>query len=1057
MMLSGKSRLKSRLLLSAAISAISLHQSGALAQTTAQDQENQETIVVIGSQIKGASVTASLPVSVVGDAEISAVGAQSMDDLLRTLPGAGDMSFGGSGFNSTSFGINGARGDVASVNLRSLGAGNTLVLLNGRRLVDHSGTQTNELTAPEQTSNVNAIPVMGVDRIEVLRDGASAIYGTDAVAGVVNTILRDDYEGLEVSSRYGNSFGTSMDEFTLNAIGGFRVNNDKTRITFSVNRFERDGMLANERPYSASSDMRPLFVGTEWEGNNSFNNTSTSTPYFQGRLYSSTEDPNNPGAYAAYVPGSVQINGQDITASNGTFRILPSSLVNCTVSSLPGEPSDLCLTSAGLPSELRFDNNARRTMIQDVKRINLFSTIVTEFDNGWEMYTELGYYTADSYFNNAGGNAGSLSHSPLWIPKSNYYNPFGALYLADGVTLNPYRIPGLTGVPDEGLDLALDGALGSAYRFLETDRETYVSDESFRIVQGLRGEFAGWDFDTGFVYSESETLDHTTGRHSATALIYQLGLSTSNAYNPFNGAGSYPTNSVDGTPNSPDQYNPFTISVDRYSKSTLTLADFKVSRPDLFELPGGDVGFASGIEFRRTTYLDDRDPRLDGTIKYTLDNPFFGPDVLFGDVTGSSPTLDTYGDRNVYSIYGELQVPAISEDMEIPFVHSLDFQLAGRFEDFSDVGSVFKPRIAGSWYPVEQFQIRSSYSLGFRAPNLPQVTEAEASRTVARTDYYYCQAAVNKGLATDLSNSACSTNALINTVGYGYTGSVERITSGSTTLKPEYTKSFSIGFTWTPEVIDGLTITTDFWRIKQTGLIGIFVTPNALGLDYALRTSGAGSNPAVIRNAPTQANIDFFDGSGLAPIGEAVQTLTPYQNFDDRITKGIDFAMIYRLRDTSIGDFVFNLGATHLLKAEQIPGTDAQTIIDLNNPFITVASGGDLIEQNGRRPKWKGSGSVTWYKDNWTANIFANFVGPVNDTSVQDSDGNFFRVDSWTTVNTSIAYDFDEGALEGLRVKLGMNNIFDVDPPLADENLGFFTQLHNAIGRYGYVDLRYRF
>lgn len=1055
--MSSKISLKSKLMLSAAMFITSLHPNSVLAQDAGQAADaDVDTIVAVGTQIRGASVTATLPVSVIGDAEISAVGAQSMDDLLRTLPGAGDMTFGGSGTNSTSFGINGARGDVASINLRSLGAGNTLVLMNGRRLVDHSGTQTNEQTAPEVTANVNSIPVMGIRRVEVLRDGASALYGTDAVAGVVNTVLRDDYEGLEVSSRYGASFGTGLDEHTINVIGGFRVNNDRTRITISANRYERDAMYANERDYSANSDMRHLLVGTEWEGNNSFNNSSTTTPYFQGRLYDSTL--NASGNYNPYVPGSVAVNGNPITTSNGTFRIVPADLVTCNVASLPGQPSDLCLTDDPLPQSLRYNTNAGRTMIQDSKRINLYSTIVTEFENGWEMYTELGYYTAKSFFNNAGGNGGSLSHSPLWIPKTNYYNPFGALYLADGVTLNPYRLPGLTGVPDEGLDLVLDRTLGSAYLFKETDRLTTVTDESFRIVQGFRGEFKGWDVDTGFVYSESETLDNTTGRQSATALINQLGLNTPNAYNPFNGAGAYVGNNIDGTLNSPDQYNPFTIDVDRYSKTTLMLGDFKISKPDIFELPGGEVGFASGVEFRRTTYLDDRDDRLDGTIKYTLDNPFFGPDVLFGDVTGSSPTLDTYGERNVISVFGELAIPVVNADMDIPFVNSLDLQLAGRFEDFSDVGSVFKPRIAASWYPVEQFQIRGSYSLGFRAPNLPQTSEPPASRTVARTDYYYCQAAVNKGLAADLSNSECSSPALQADDGYLYSsGSVERITSGSSELKPEKSNSFSIGAVWTPEAINGLILTVDYWRIRQDGIIGIFVTPNALALDYALRTTGNGSNPNVIRRAPTQASIDFFAGSGLDPVGEAVQTLTPYQNFDSRITKGIDLAAIYRLRDTSIGDFTFNIGATKLLKAEQLAGEDAQTVLALNNPFVTITAGGDLLEQNGRRPKWKGSASVTWYNENWTANIFANYVGKVNDTSVQDSEGNYFYTTSWTTVNTSVAYNFDDGALEGLQIKFGLNNVFDVDPPYADENLGYFSGLHNPLGRYGYVDVRYTF
>ena len=150
-------------------------------------------------------------------------------------------------------------------------------------------------------------------------------------------------------------------------------------------------------------------------------------------------------------------------------------------------------------------------------------------------------------------------------------------------------------------------------------------------------------------------------------------------------------------------------------------------------------------------------------------------------------------------------------------------------------------------------------------------------------------------------------------------------------LKPETSKSFSVGAVWTPELIDGLILTVDFWRISQEGIIGIFGTPNHLNLDYALRTTAGGNNPNVIRLAPTQDIIDFFAGSGLAPIGEAVQTLNPYSNLESRVTRGIDFAAIYRLRDTSVGDFTFNIGATKLLSADQSPDGDALIINALKN------------------------------------------------------------------------------------------------------------------------------
>ena len=1066
--------IKTKLLVSAAMFVACLHPGSLLAQDAQQDQGAQteeDTIVVVGSQIKGASVTKSLPVSVLGTTEIDAIGAASLDEVFRTLPGMGAQTFGAAGPNSVGFGINGARGDVASVNLRTLGAGNTLVLLNGRRLVDHSGTQTNEQTVPEVTVNSNQIPVMGIRRIEILRDGASAIYGTDAVAGVVNTVLRDDYEGLEVSSRYGSSFGTGLDEHTFNVIGGFRVNNDKTRITVSANRFERDAMFARERDYSRSSDLRPFLAGTPFEGDTDFNNRSNFTPWLRSRLYDGV---NASGIANAFVPTGFRVNpdpagdpipigilsnGVEVTSGVGRFTILPSSLAGNNCVQLPGQPTGTCISTNGtIPEALFFEPNERRTMIPATKRINLFSSIVTEMDNGWELYTELSYYTAKNEFNNGSGNFGSLNHSPVWIPASNYYNPFGPTLRADG-SPNPYRLPNLVGVPDEGLAMPFDFGAGTSYRALETDRITVVEDESFRIVQGLRGDWKGWDFDTGFVYSESETLDRTSGRHSSTLFLRQLALDTPDAYNPFNGAGGYTNNAEDETPNPASVYNQFTIDVDRYSKTTLLLADFKVSKSDLFELPGGDVGIAFGTEFRRHTYLDDRDERLDGTVRYTDVSPFnLGRDPLVGDVAGSSPTNDTYGSRKVFSLFGELAVPLVGEDMEIPFVNSLDMQLAGRFENFDDIGSVFKPRVALSWYPHADFQLRGSYSLGFRAPNLPQTSEPRTSRTVGNTDFYYCQAAVNKGIISGFGE--CNTAVANNTPGYNYTGSVERITFGTEELEPEKSKSISFGAVWTPTMINGLILTVDYWKVKQEGIIGLFGTPEQLQLDYARRLGGSGVNENVIRANATAEEIAFFAGSGLAPVGRVLQTLNPYENLSKRTLSGIDFQAIYRLNDTSAGDFNFNLSATKLLKGDQEASGLFDEIAAANNPFFTTSLAGDILATNGRRPKWRANGSVTWFAGDFTTAINGTFIGKTEDLSATQNDtAEPFVVDSWFTLNTSVAYDFDSGngTLDGLRVKLGINNLFDAEPPLADEAFGYFTTLHNAMGRYGYVDLKYEF
>lgn len=245
---------RNRLLGGAAMTAALAFAGAAMAQDAApgaQDPEVTEVddIVVVGSNIRGARTTAALPVVVVDEAQVDATGAVSGDELMRTIPQMGDVLFDSSNNPQTS---NAARGDVNSVNLRSLGVGNTLVLLNGRRVVQHPTSQgtSDTGTVPVLSYNSNAIPVAGLRRTEILLDGAAAIYGADAVAGVVNTVLRDNYEGLTISARYGGAEGTSMEELDVNLFAG--KNFDRGNLSVFVNYTDRTALLASDQEFTQS-------------------------------------------------------------------------------------------------------------------------------------------------------------------------------------------------------------------------------------------------------------------------------------------------------------------------------------------------------------------------------------------------------------------------------------------------------------------------------------------------------------------------------------------------------------------------------------------------------------------------------------------------------------------------------------------------------------------------------------------------------------------------------------------------------------------------------------
>ncbi|HMN53223.1 MAG TPA: TonB-dependent receptor plug domain-containing protein, partial [Sphingopyxis sp.] len=214
-------------------------------------------IVVVGTRIEGARVTEALPVVVFDQDRIDAAGVVSGDELIRSIPQMGDVSFNPGNNAQTS---NAARGDVGSVNLRSLGVGNTLVLLNGRRIVTHPASQglSDTGTVPVLSYNSNAIPTTGLQRFEVLLDGAAALYGSDAVAGVVNTVLKDNYDGLRLQAQYGGAEGTHLREFQGNILAGKSF--DRGNITVSFEFTDRAVLRAEDQDFTASADLRPLFA-----------------------------------------------------------------------------------------------------------------------------------------------------------------------------------------------------------------------------------------------------------------------------------------------------------------------------------------------------------------------------------------------------------------------------------------------------------------------------------------------------------------------------------------------------------------------------------------------------------------------------------------------------------------------------------------------------------------------------------------------------------------------------------------------------------------------------
>jgi len=1006
----------------------------ATAQEGPPEEDNStatNVVVIVGSQIVGARPTEALPVTVVGEEELDAIAASSGDDLFRSIPQLGDVGFGSASTSNSVGGLNSARGDTASINLRALGTGNTLVLLNGRRMVNHPGTQAENLV-PVVTVNANAIPTMGVKRIEVLLDGASALYGTDAVAGVVNTVLKSDIEGFTLDLTYGGEQGTSSDEFTAAMEFGLRSPDEATRLSVMASYFTRDPIFASDRDFTANADQRGRLPGV-WATDAvaaNFNNTSITSAW---------------GIFDRYSAGSISVGATPVANAAGQFHIRPSSLGGCAVAL---SPTTCIATTSTRPQDTRYNVNQDTTVTNGVDRYNAFAFLNHDFGGGLELFAEAGVYLADSVgYREAAPMLGAV---PIVVPSTNYYNPFGPVG-------SPNRLPGYTG---PALDLVLGSLTGTAaYRPIDAGpRKTEVENLSTRLLAGLRGDVDGWDWESALLYSTAATEDREN-RVSNTLFQQQLALSTPDAYNPFNGGCTTNFATGDCTPSQLAAINAITVPVFRRNRTSIASWDFKVSRPDLFTIWSGDVGAAFGLEARRETFVDDRDPRQDSTIIF---DDIINTAPVTNDLMGNSASLDTRGNRTVQSAYAEFQVPLVSPQMDIPFVQSIDMQLAARIENFDTFGSVTKPKVALSWRPFDFLLFRSAWSEGFRAPNLQQQYESGLQRSNNRTDFIRCEAAVRQATNNNTPVPVFLTNCPT------VPNSVQPVISnrqGSASLEPEESTNMTYGMVFEsafiPEEFGKITFTADWWRVEQSNVIGIFGDDNHILLDYVRRLNGE-TNPAVVRGTPDADDIAAFAGTGLAPVGDILFVNDNYLNLDERTVQGWDFGLYYDLDDTPVGDFSFRLNAALLDKffqAVSVNGAEINLAAAAGDipAGLQVGGQGDLVRDFGR-PEWRYTSSLSWRKDEWGAGWFTSYVGDVyDDFNLLSTTREPWIIDDFQTHNLYVQYEAGYDTDAPMRVRLGVRNLLDEEPPLADTNFGFLGELHNPQGRFVYVNVRKTF
>jgi len=954
-------------------------------QDEAVDSDVEE-VVTVGSQIKGAKISGALPVSILTADDIDALGVEDGTELLENLAEQGLNYF--TEAESDSGGVNSARGDVGAYNIRNMGVGNTLTLLNGRRLVTNAGYQTELLGGdyvPTMSVNSNLIPTMGLDRVELLKDGASAIYGADAVAGVINNVIASDYVGFDVSYRQQSYDHFAAEDDRLAIKYGVDLNDGATNVSVMFDYYDRDAIKASEDSRWGDSDHRKLIPADSlWANDSSFNNR-----------YS--------GKWA-----QIDMRGRtSYSDSAGEIQIIPIGDPRCARSDSKDTGYGTCLavdTTALADGEYYINPGQIRDYRGSLQRDNLFVFVNHEMSNGKELFAEIGRYTSD--YSRLKEPAGDFSVALLQLGPDYYYSD--AIGLTDDNSSSNKAIRIDNWRPDIGP------------RVINVEKETY------RYLLGIRGTTdSGWDWESAYLYSEAETNDVTDNRLSNSLLQAGLNDSSSNAINIFSS-------------DVKTALSPAIVSVYRNDVSTLSSIDFKASHPEIMTLPAGPVGMLVGVEYRKETYDEDRDPRLDGTIQYTSAVTGYGPPFV-SDVLGSSPTVDTYGTRSTLSMFAEMLIP-ISE--------KINAQAAVRHENPNDTDESTVGKFAVGWDVSDDLLIRGSASTSFRVPNLIQQNQRFVPRQGSNTDAVGKYVGANQPL--DDSYSMQSFRLL------------------NPNLKPETSTNTSIGFVYSPSVVDGFTMTYDSWEIEKEDTIVLLGRNNRLVEDLVLRLEhgpnncSAFSNPNVLRDQDagyTDEEVALFSAKGICPAGEAQIVYDPYANAATRKIAGQDIGLYYDI-DTDFGRFKLSANYSKTDEFTQEPTAGYTKLKEAQDsgtfPLSIALSGfGDLAKQDGNYVE-KTSIKGTYTIGDWGVQITSLTKGDFYHSQETKSDGTRYVLPEMTTMNVSVYYKFDIAGNKA-RIKFAVKNIEDERAPLADRFYGFFADAHQDMGRNSYIDFKVSF
>lgn len=965
----------------------------AYAQASDATTTTLDKVQVTGSRIARTGFITSSPVTALTAEEIRATGAINIGDLMTRMPQLSPSYTLG---NSTRF--IGTAG-LGLLDLRGMGTSRTLVLVNGRRHVGSSPGST--------AVDVNTIPVEWIERVEVITGGASAVYGADAVAGVVNFIMKKSFDGFELRGQTGSaeegSFGRSFASFS----GGSEFADGRGSAAFSLEYSKQDRFGRSNRkigrellvtvpnpnydPTKPSSQSNPQTIVSGPGGNHSFS--------YGGTFNIGSFDYRNPATY-----GNRYLFNPD-----GTFRqnrydgVVPTNnqCVDCDFTDL----------NAVADLQPAFDRFSFNTMLN----FDLGGSHRLFFEGKYSK-TESTFYTQPAF------------DLPLRIRRANpYVSPeLGALMDSNGMsTLLVNRVNVDAGRRGENIErqtaravLGIEGFFGEDWSYEASANYGQTTIDRLNLNNRINERWqAGLDVarDSNGNLVCRTTLDPTA-----------VNPHTNSVYSSFARTGCVPFSIFGNGAVSQEAaawFNTNSLNASKLEQQVLTAS---VANSRLFGLPAGDVGFAGGVEYRKEKSRENTDPLAALGLTFLNAIPSRG------------------GEYDVTEVFAETTIPLLAD---LPGIERLALDLAGRYSDYSSIGSTTTWNIGIDWTILPTLRFRGTTARAVRAPSIGELYNPQSQNFSAIADpcNYQPTNSNRPNTAKDPALRQANCTALGIPVGWIDTYSANRpgLSGGNPNLQPETAESVSFGFVWQSEFIEGFGMSVDYWHVT---------------LEDAIGAVGAQTNATRCVDSPGGISNKFCSFILRAPVGGYTSpqgttfpehSIIGWAALNENLAKsrrvGVDLEMDYRFKLFE-GDTTLRFVGTRLLQSRE---WTFQDFPDEFEEYVTYVTD----------PRWRTNAQAKYVLGNWRGSWDMNYVDGnlrVAPSRYQSNPGQTkpIKNGSYTYHNLQLGYRFADS---GLDIYAGIDNAFDKDPPLNYFGSDTGSAMYDSLGRLFYLGATYKF